>query len=220
MPDPQPDADGLLARLSKMMERAPSGDDDDEEEGGGRVPRHRLREVIAQRNGLRKEIEELRAQVESLKTGYEAAKVAMAGEVAAAAKAQASAHAEDLALVEAGLADPLGRAALRAAWEAQPADARGKRPSEWWSQQVAAHREHAEDAAKPAPSVPRTLAAYLPAIEAAKEAAPAKGAIPARRGPPAVDAGAGPAPKGIDALKPAGEYTSMDDFFGALSKLA
>lgn len=97
-------------------------------------------------------------------------------------------HAEDLALSDAGVRDNLGRAAIRAAWDATPKAERGEGgPADWWGRSIAAHKAHAADPKAPKPSIHPTLTAYLPAVEApAQPSQPARGA----RGPSPVDKGA------------------------------
>lgn len=119
-------------------------------------------------------------------------------------------HAEDLALSDAGIRDGLGRAAVRAAWEATPKAERGDSASaaDWWNKTTAAHRDHAADPEKvAAPKVHPTLAAYLPKVEAAQ---PAAGRA-AHRGPASVDRNAGKSAgtKAWEGVKPG---TSPADF--------
>lgn len=104
-------------------------------------------------------------------------------------------HAEDLALSDAGIRDGLGRAAVRAAWDATPKAERGEAASaaDWWGKVVSAHTAHAADPEKAAaPKVHPTLAAYLPKVEAAQP--PAASGRGQSRAPFSPDRGS--APKG------------------------
>ena len=105
-------------------------------------------------------------------------------------------HAEDLALSDAGIRDGLGRAAVRAAWDATPKAERGDAASaaDWWSKTTAAHAAHAADPEKAAaPKVHPTLAAYLPKVEAAPQPQTSRqigGVARPQSGPQSVDANA------------------------------
>lgn len=185
--DPDSLAERITRSITSAMGRRNSDDGDDYEYSGrGRVPYDRFRQVVDARKGLEAELSELRAQVEQLQQGYKSQLDAIKSETADQMKQVAQRHQEDLRLVEHGIKDDLGRAALRQAWESQPKDQRGKSPAEWWGQQVEAlnkHRENPDEA--PAVEVPRVLQGYLPA-------APAPAPAPARGGPPRVDKGAAP----------------------------
>lgn len=101
-------------------------------------------------------------------------------------------HAEDLALSDAGIRDALGRAAVRAAWDATPKAERGEAASaaDWWVKTTAAHAAHAADPEKvAAPKVHPTLVAYLPKVEAAQPQARGGLSRP-QSGPQSVDANA------------------------------
>jgi len=187
----QIDPDSLAERITRSITSAMSrrsGDegDDYEYQGRGRVPYDRFRQQVDARKSLEAELTELRAQVEQLQTGYQSQLDQIKAETAEQMKTVAQRHQEDIRLVEHGIKDDLGRAALRQAWESQPKDARGKSPAEWWGQQVEAleaHRANPEEA--PAVEVPRVLQGYLPST-------PAPAPAPSRGGPPRVDAGAAP----------------------------
>lgn len=105
-------------------------------------------------------------------------------------------HAEDLALSDAGIRDGLGRAAVRAAWDATPKAERGDAASaaDWWGKVVSAHTAHAADPEKAAaPNVHPTLAAYLPKVEAAPQPQTSRqigGLARPQSGPQSVDANA------------------------------
>jgi hypothetical protein len=183
------DPDTLAQRIARALESATSrrGDADDLDDydapRGGRVPYDRFAAKAREARDLRAELEAIRAQVADLQTGYASQLEAIQTTTAEEVKTMAQRHAEDLRLVEHGIKDDLGRAALRQAWEAQPRDGRGKSPADWWGQQVQALEAHrADPEAAPAVEVPRVLQGYLPP-------APAPAPAPAR-GAPMVDRGA------------------------------
>jgi hypothetical protein len=126
-------------------------------------------------------------------------------------------HARDLALSDAGVRDPLGRAAVLAAFDATPKADRGEGgAAEWWGRQVAAHKAHAEAPDKaPKPSIHPTVQAYLPAVTPATPAAPAS-PFGGQRGPASVDRGA--APRGAASALPTPKPgTTINDFLASLA---
>lgn len=161
-------SDGILAKLKKSLGRRGGDDDFDDldSSGSGRVPMHRFRQVVAERNEARAALEEMSNQVAQLKQGYEQKLQAFQAETADEVKAIGQRHAEDLQLVDLGLRDPLGRKALRDAWSAQPKESRGKSPIEWWQGTLEARKAHAADPEKAAaPTIPTVLSGYLPQLE-------------------------------------------------------
>ena len=190
----QIDPDTLAERVARSLQSAmgrhrETGDGMDEYDSprSGRVPYDRFAAKAREAKQLRDELTALAGQVEQLQTGYRSQLEQIQAQTAEQLKTVAQRHQEDIRLVEHGIKDDLGRSALRQAWEAQPKDARGKSPADWWSQQVAALEAHrADPEAAPAVEVPRVLTGYLPA-------APAPAPAPTRSGPPRVDAGARPA---------------------------
>ena len=178
------DPTGILTQIRDLLagQKSSATDDDFDDGGGGRVPVARLRRVIDERNALRQQLAEMGSRVEELQKGYAAQLEDIKAQTAEQVKGLSSRHAEDLQLVDLGLRDPLGRQALRAAWEHQPKDGRGKSPADWWQQQVEAQKAHAADPeAATAPSVPATLTGYLPTVEAP---APAPAPQSSRGAPP------------------------------------
>lgn len=165
-------SDGILARLKKSLGRGgadPGGELDDEFGGASKVPMHRFRQVIAERNQARQDLEEISGQLTQLQQGYQQQVDALKAEAADQVKGIGQRHAEDLELVDLGLRDPLGRKALRDAWEAQPKDARGKSAVDWWKSTLEARQAHAADPEKAAaPDIPRVLSGYVPALEDGK----------------------------------------------------
>jgi len=130
------------------------------------VPVDRLRREIDARKALETSLAEMRSQVEQLQQGYTQAAGVLREQAAGQVKELGLRHQEDLAMVDLGLTDGLGRQTLRAAWDGAPKDVRGKSPAEWWQGQVAAHRAHQADPEKAAaPVVPKPLQPYLPAPE-------------------------------------------------------
>lgn len=130
---------------------------------------------------------DLRPQIlTEVETGHKTALAKTVGELQAT-------HARDLALSDAGVRDPLGRAAVLAAFDATPKADRGEGgAAEWWGRQVAAHKAHAEAPDKaPKPNIHPTVQAYLPAVTPATPAAPAS-PFGGQRGPASVDRGASP----------------------------
>ena len=182
-PDPETLAERVSRAVSSALSRQPDADGLDEYGGRGRVPYDRFRQAIDARNQAREELTELRRQVTDLQSAYTAKYDALKTETATQVAGIAQKHQEDLQLVSAGIRDDLGRVAVRQAWEAQPADARGDSPAAWWSQVVEGHAAHSANPDEaPAVEVPRVLLGYLP-----EQAAPAA-AQKAR--PPQVDQGA------------------------------
>ncbi len=130
---------------------------------------------------------ELRPQIlAEIDAGHKATLAKALGEVQAT-------HARDLALSDAGVRDPLGRAAVLAAFDATPKADRGEGGvADWWGRQIAAHKAHAEAPDKaPKPNIHPTVQAYLPAVTPATPAAPAS-PFGGQRGPASVDRGASP----------------------------
>ena len=212
----QVDVDGLAARvLAAIGKHRPAGDEDEDEydRRPRAVPYDRLRREIDRRRQLEKALADLGKDVEALQQARAAELKKFREDTAAEVKRIGQQHAEDLALVDAGLTDAMGRQVARAAWEAAPKDQRGKSVAEYWSGLVAAHKAHLADPDKAqAPEVPRPLTPYLPQAEEGGEGA-GKGRAGAS-GPPA-----GPQPrqvKGIDAI-PNGQ--GMDAFIAGLRSL-
>lgn len=174
--------------------------------GGRRVPYDRFAAVLRERDEARKQLEDLGGQVDALKTQQETALADLRQEAAKQVKELQLRHVEDLALVDAGFGDPLGRAALRQAWEAQPKADRGESPSAWWSSMMEARAAHAEDDSKPAPSVPATLRGYLPQEEAPPANNQRRGAPPPKA--PKARGGGGELP----------EADNMQDWLQQLSR--
>ena len=216
------DLDDLVSKLmTKLGRRSDVNDDDDGEDygrGRGRVPQERLRREIDKRRAAERDLADVRTQVEALQKGYadqlKAFQEAAASEVSQIGKR----HVEDLALRDAALTDALGRQALRTAWQAQPKDRRGKSASEWWTSILDGQKLHREDPEKnAAPTIPRTIAAYLPSEETPATKPTGNGA-PARSGwgsgPPAGPRR--PAAKGLDAVP---VDKGMDAFFAGLRGL-
>lgn len=200
--DPTTLADSIAKKLGEAFGRAPQArDDEDDDFGSGRVPRDRFARVLEERNNARKQLEELKRQFEeyqgATKSHLERIQIGAAEEV----KRIGMGHQEDLALVELGIKDPLGRRAIREAWENEDKDRRGKSPSEWWRTTMAAREAHLADPEKaPAPNIPRTLMGYLPEPPAPPKEAPKS--APQRKGPPE-DGGRRTQEKGpLEGLKP------------------
>ena len=201
------DLDGFAAKLLAAVSRArPAGGDDDDNTSGGKVPVERLRREIDKRKAMEAQLADIGEQVKGLQTNYAAEMERFKTGTADEVKRISMLHAEDLGLVDQGLTDPLGRQALRMAWEAAPKDARGKSPAEWWQGITAAQAAHmADPKANPAaPAIPRVLSAYLPA--------PA--ADPPKAAPKGTPAGPGkPQANGLDTFDPA---AGVDAFFASL----
>lgn len=163
--------DEIARRLRGALRRDESGDLDDLEEGGrrGRIPYDRFAAVRRERDQARQQLEEISAAVEALKTSHTSALSELKEAAAREVQALQARHIEDLALVDQGFRDPLGRAALRQAWEAAPAGERGKSAARWWSQMMEARSAYAAGEAEAAPSIPATLTGYLPAEEAPRQ---------------------------------------------------
>lgn len=182
--DPNTLAERVSRAVSSALSRHSEGGDDYEDNGRGRVPYDRFRTAIDQRNQAREELAELGRQLESLQSAYTTQLDGLKQQTASELASLASRHSEDLALVDAGIRDDLGRVAVRQAWEAQPEEARGKSPAKWWTSTLEAHAAHAANPEEaPKVEIPKILLGYLP-----ESAAPAS--APSTRQPPKVDRGA------------------------------
>ena len=210
------DTDGLsrsiLAGLTKHLRGSKEDDyDDPDDYGNGKIPRHRLQREIDKRRAAEAALQELAGKVDQLEQGYrsqvEQMQTATADQVSTIGKR----HAEDLALVDAGITDVLGRQAVRTAWEKLPKDARGKSAADWWRGSVQALEAHRADPEShpAAPEIPRTLAGYVPQVS---EAAPETNGTP--KGPPSA---LGPAQiPGLDSVPP---DQGMDAYLAGLRSL-
>lgn len=166
------DTDGLVQKLMAGIKKAGrsngGGDDLDlEVAGGGRagqmVPLERLRREIEKRQGLEAALGELGGQVEQLQKGFDTRVAALQEQAGKDATALQLRHQEDLALVDLGLTDPLGRKTVRAAFDDLPKKDRPDSVTGWWKGTVEAHKAHLADPKKAeAPTVPRALTPYLP----------------------------------------------------------
>jgi len=204
MPD-TPDETGILSRLDKLLRgrESTSSDDDDIDLGPSRVPVERLRREIDKRRALEGQLTELRQQVEALGAGHKTALDGIKAETAGQLKAIGQAHAEDLALVDLGLSDPIGRKTLREVYGAIPQESRPKSPVDFWRSQVEAQRAHLADPKQAtAPEVHRTMTPYLPAAPAAAAQQRPPAAPPSIPGAPAgpMDLSAIPLDQGMDAF--------------------
>jgi hypothetical protein len=214
-----------LKKALKMDKRAPVDDDEDGDPPprGGRLEpwmQQRLdreskkrKEAEDRATAAERRIEELSAKVGDLEKGYEM-ETKKLRETAADSVSQVMArHQEDLALVEHGISDPLGRKALRDAWEALPKDTRPKSAVDYLIGIKTAQAAHVEDPKKNAPpEIPRTVAAYL--------------APPADTGNKGGGGSGKPPPKvlakpegGADPLAAAGKATTMAEYLAALAKI-
>jgi hypothetical protein len=154
---------------------------------------------------------ELRPQIlTEVDNGHKATLAKALGEVQAT-------HARDLALSDAGVRDPLGRAAVLAAFDATPKAERGEGGvADWWGRQVAAHKAHAADPEKaPKPSIHPTVQAYLPAVAPTTPAAPPS-PFGGQRGPASVDRGTSPR-NAVPTFAPPKPGTSFNDYLNSLA---
>ena len=157
------DLDALATKMMARFKRPPADDDDGDEGSSGKVPVERLRREIARRKELEAKIGEVEAEVSAFRAAHDKALAAIKAQTADELKGIAGRHAEDLGLVEAGIRDPMGRRAVRDAWEAAPKEARGESASKWWTSTLAARDAHLADPEKvAAPEIPRVLVGYLP----------------------------------------------------------
>ena len=180
------DTDGLsrsiLAGLTKHLRGSNDDDyDDPDDYGSGKIPRHRLQREIDKRRAAEAALQELAGKVDQLEQGYRSQVDQMQATTAEQVSTIGKRHAEDLALVDAGITDVLGRSAVRTAWEKLPTAARGKSAADWWRGSVQALEAHRADPEShpAAPEIPRTLAGYVPQVSAA---APETNGTP--KGPP------------------------------------
>jgi hypothetical protein len=185
------DVDGLATRLLELLgKRQPVVEPDDDGRGPPRsVPYHRFRQELEARKAQDAQMAEMMEQIQQLQTGYQSRVTQMQEDAATQVKALGLRHAEDIALMDGGLTDKLGRQTLRNVWETLPQSSRGKSASEWWSGQLDAHRAHmADPEAVAAPDVMglRPLTPYLPAVEPPPQAeTPATNGADAWGRPPA-----------------------------------
>ena len=164
------DVDGLATRLLELLsKRQPVTEPDEDGRGPPRsVPYHRFKQELDARKAQDAEMAEMMEQIQQLQTGYQSQVAQMREDAATQVKALGLRHAEDIALMDGGLTDKLGRQTLRNVWETLPQSSRGKSASEWWSGQLEAHRAHmADPEAVAAPPVMglKPLTPYLPAVE-------------------------------------------------------
>jgi hypothetical protein len=189
MPD---ETDALIDRFTRALasatSRRPAADDDDDmDPRSGRVPYDRFASKSRDLKAAREELAELGRQFEAARAAMAQQTEALKAQAAEQVQQIARQHQEDLALVEHGIKDPLGRTAVRQAWESRPATERGKSAADWWASTLAARAAHEADPTTAAPEIPRVLQGYLPA--AAPAPAPKANGQSA---PPRVDAGARP----------------------------
>ena len=190
MADPT-DMDGLAARLMEMLgQRQAVAEPDDDGRGPPRsVPYHRFRQELDARKAQNARMAEMEAQVQQLQAGYQSQIAQMQEDAASQVKALGLRHSEDIALMDHGLTDKLGRQTLRNVWDTLPQSSRGKSAADWWAGQLDAHRAHmADPEAVAAPDVMglRPLTPYLPAMEApAPPETPAPSSADAWGRPPA-----------------------------------
>lgn len=208
------DTDSLASKIAAALGRAPKPQPDEDVgdlRGEGRASA-RIRDLIRERDEARAQTQALLPQIDELRGGF-AAKLKEAQENAAKEVAAISSrHTEDLGLVEAGVRDPLGRQALRQAWEVQPKATRPESPAAWWAGIVAARDAHLaapETAAMPV--IPRTLLSYLPD--------PPKAADPPPKGQKAPPKSGAEKPKtnGSDPFAGLKADATMEDFFSRSS---
>ena len=149
-----------LARLERSR-----GPDDDEQTNGQAVPYHKFARANDRAKAAEEALAALGSQVQEYQTSIEARQTAQQEALAQKVGSLQARHVDDLALVDLGFTDPQGRDALRAFWGGLEEGARGDTPAAYWAAQVEAHKAHAADPEKvEAPTVPRTLAGYLPAL--------------------------------------------------------
>jgi len=161
------DMDALVDRIKAALGAGARRDDDDGGGGRGRVPYDRFDQVRRERDEARRSLEELGGQVQGLRAQHASALDEVRENAASQFKALQLRHNEDLSLTESGFRDPLGRAALRGAYDALPKGERPSTMSEWWNGLLEARTAHASDGeAHAAPSIPATLQGYLPAAPA------------------------------------------------------
>ena len=217
------DLDALTQRITKALRGAPRPAIDDDEEpvtrGGGRSSETLIATMKAEIKALRAREVELAQNFADYQAGAKADAAKIREDAAGQVAGLAQRNAEDLTLVQHGVADPLGRDTVRRAWESQPKDARGKSAADWWAQQVAATKAAAADPKLQAPEVPAPLRGYLPAVEAPKAAGTRSDATGQPRSPwggSTVDRGTAPATAktGLEA------FHAATDFDAAIAALA
>lgn len=203
-------AESMMQKLQAMIKGARESDrgDDGDGSGGGRAEA-RIRQLAEEKRALLARVGEMEALVGSLKSSFDADLAKVRKNALDETTAIAQRHQEDLGLVEAGVRDPLGRRALRDAWEAQPKATRGDSPAGWWAGLIAARAEHAADAAKAAPSIPPTLVGYLPELPPPTKGAP-KQAPSVGKPPPKVN--------GADPLAGLGSAATLEDALDILGR--
>ena len=222
MADETTDVDSLAGKIAAALGRMGGGGGSSDDDGDGyddgrrprSVPYDRLQREIDKRRAAESALSDLGGQVEGLMAARTAELATFRESTATELKRIQGGHNEDLALVDLGVTDPLGRTAVRSAWSTLPKDGRGKSPSEWWGGLSEAHKAHAADSEQPAPKVPRTLAAYLPQVDTSGGG---KGGAQtqARKPPPG-----GPGKRQIKGVDGVPIDQGMDAFFAGLRGLS
>ena len=169
------DVDSLVSKIMSGLKRrrVPDDDgdgfDDDGARGAGHGANARIRQLVREKKALVEEITAFEGQISELAAAYAGNLDDFRSQTAEQIKSIGLGHAEDLALVDHGITDQLGRQTVRAAWDRAPKDSRGKSPTAWWDSQVAAHKAHVADPdTVEAPTIARALTPYLPTVEPPK----------------------------------------------------
>ena len=209
------DMDTLASRIAKMLGRNKAlGDDDSLDDYGrraDRVPYDRFQSKVNEVKALREQLAEVGAEFTSYKEQASAWRTQFETDHAASVTELGTQHQHSLTLVEAGIKDPLGRQAVRAAWDRAPKSTRGANHAEWFEGLVQARSAAHLDESLTAPDIPRTLAGYLPELQAPAPAT-TKGRPPPRR---AVSSPRRPV-DGDTGLSALGDDASISDIVAAL----
>ena len=224
MPDEPGDVAGLREAINKLLGRLKpddEGGDEDDPRSGRSVSYDRFVKVNERRKAAETGLADITARLEQIEANYAEKVREMQTKAAADVGAIATRHAEDLQLVQLNM-DDAGRAELRRAWSSLPEDGRPKSSVDWWTSQVEAHKAHVADPTKPAATVPRTLALYLPEVAKPEPEAPAapQGRGGVRIGAPFGGVDAGAQPRGGSDMKAKLEAASTPgEFFKLLETM-
>lgn len=209
------DMDTLAGKIAKMLGRnkAPGDDDslDDYGRRADRVPYDRFQAKVNEVKALREQLAEVGAEFSTFKEQSSTWRSEFEAAHANSVTELGTQHQHSLSLVEAGIKDPLGRQAVRAAWDRAPKSTRGANHAEWFEGLVQARSAAHLDESLTAPDIPRTLAGYLPELQAPPPAT-TKGRPPPRR---AVSSPRRPV-DGDTGLSALGDDASISDIVAAL----
>lgn len=213
MPDAEtPTTEGLLKQIADALRGRKPDDDQDDDQDNGRdrpVPYSRFQDQVRRRKDAESKLAVLAERVADLEKASQKELKKAREDLAAQVAALGQRHQDDLALVDAGLTDGLGRDVLRQHVASLPEASRPKSAPEYWRGILTEHAAHLADPEKvKAPTVPRALTPYLPAP--AREPEPPAGQRP-RQEPPRIQVGivAGGGQTQAEAIGKAGSFSDL-----------